>query len=172
MQLHDAIKFLNVPGFDTPQTWADLGCGSGLFTQALAGKLTPESRIYAIDKTPPQAIFTGEKGISIELIVLDFVKDKWPFNMLDGILMANAFHYVKNKAGFLARLKTHLKPAGKLVLVEYDTDVPNPWVPYPLKAEQLKRALESEGFTCGDVVHRQPSVFGHAELYSLAAILN
>jgi trans-aconitate methyltransferase len=35
---------------ETPQIWADLGCGDGTFTTALASLLAPDSVIHAVDK--------------------------------------------------------------------------------------------------------------------------
>ena len=47
MQLTEAIKLIQHKGIlqTEPQTWADLGCGAGLFTQALASLLHENSTI-------------------------------------------------------------------------------------------------------------------------------
>src|SRR4051812_399784 len=82
-----------------PQTWFDLGCGAGLFSKALHALLPPGSLIYAIDKQP--ATF-NEKGI--KFLQLDFVKDKLPNSLVDGILMANSIHFVKDEAQFLSKI--------------------------------------------------------------------
>ena len=52
MQLSEAIELIqkiNIPG-NKPQVWADLGCGDGLFTRALATLLPEGSIIHAVDK--------------------------------------------------------------------------------------------------------------------------
>ena len=52
MELGEAISLIQTDEIiqDKQTTWADLGCGSGLFTRALAGLLYTGSTIYAIDK--------------------------------------------------------------------------------------------------------------------------
>ena len=54
MKFHDAVSLINHPGImsNDNTTWADLGCGNGLFSKALASLLRPSSAVYAIDKTP------------------------------------------------------------------------------------------------------------------------
>ncbi|MBE7179566.1 MAG: class I SAM-dependent methyltransferase, partial [Mucilaginibacter polytrichastri] len=51
MDLASAIKFFPPKTGDkiSPQVWADLGCGDGLFSRALAGFLAQGSTIYAVD---------------------------------------------------------------------------------------------------------------------------
>src|SRR5665213_464332 len=78
-------------------TWADLGCGSGLFTNALATMLHPHSKIYAIDKNIAGfENLSSSAAININLLKLNFQKDNLPLQNLDGILMANSLHFVKN----------------------------------------------------------------------------
>jgi hypothetical protein len=51
---------------------------------------------------------------------------------LDGIIMANALHFVRDKRPLLQQLRGYLKANGRFLLVEYDTDHGNHWVPHPL----------------------------------------
>ena len=52
MKLSEAIELIGDTQVSTPgpAVRADLGCGTGLFTHALAQLLSPGSTIYAIDK--------------------------------------------------------------------------------------------------------------------------
>lgn len=149
----------------SPQTWADLGCGSGLFTHALGHFLPAGSTIYAIDLQPIVAPQTTP--IHIIPRQLNFVTANLGLNNLDGILMANSLHYVKDQPAFLKRLKTYLKPDHTLVLIEYDTDRPvATWVPYPLSFASLQSLFQQAGYTQIQKIAMRPSAYGRSNIYS------
>ena len=57
------------------------------------------------------------------------------------IVMANSLHFVRDadKAGVLRRLLSHLRPGGRFILVEYDADAGNQWVPYRCRSTWRRR---------------------------------
>ena len=169
MHLTEAIDLIQHEGIrgDKPTTWADLGCGSGLFTRALASLQLPGSLIYAVDTHPTLPLNSGGfSEIRIETVPLDFVRADWPFAQLDGLLMANSLHYVSNQLAFLAKAIRHLTESGVFLVVEYDSDVPNPWVPYPLSYHALKRLFSNSGYSRIEKVNQKPSRYGRANLYA------
>ena len=93
----------------TPTRWADLGCGSGTFTLALAELLPPGSTIEAIDLRPGIKPQTTAGGVTIIPRVADFVADDLALNGLDGILMANSLHYVRDKPALLQKLRAYYR---------------------------------------------------------------
>ena len=147
MKLTDAVALLQPAAISTltPQKWADLGSGEYLFTHALAGLLAPGSLIYAIDKIgmPP------EKGpVEIVPVIADFVTDELPLEGLDGILMANALHYVADKPAFFQKITPGFKTRPFYLIVEYDTDTPVPvWVPHPVSFKKLEGLAKWLGYT-------------------------
>ena len=149
------------------QTWADLGCGQGLFTRALAGQLPPGSVIYAIDKANHFSAGTEkDQEVLIHFRQQDMEQD---LNLpgLDGILMANALHYVHDQESFVRQLKRYLNPGAALLVVEYDTDLPESrWVPYPLSFNTLKLLFQKAGFSNIEQLNRLPSLYGRGDLYS------
>ncbi|GAB3246932.1 hypothetical protein GCM10027347_02170 [Larkinella harenae] len=168
MELTDAIQLIKTEQIHstTPSIWADLGCGSGLFTRALAHYLTAGSQIYAIDTTNPLQLEKQPNGVELVPMEKDFVRDDLALPALDGILMANSFHYAKNKTDLLATLNSYLKPGGHFLLVEYDTDTPVPtWVPYPISFVSLVRLCSQIGYGSVEKLHQQPSRFG-GQLYA------
>ncbi|MEJ0031060.1 MAG: class I SAM-dependent methyltransferase [Bacteroidota bacterium] len=119
------------------QTWTDLGAGSGLFTNALSQLLPKGSTITAIDKSKSKIEVAA--GINLVTKVGDFVT--MGLEETDGVLMANSLHYVKDQKQFLNSLKKITK---RVVLVEYNMDNPNAWVPYPISFNTLRSIIDAK----------------------------
>jgi len=163
MTLSDAKALINCDTLNVaqPQTWFDLGCGAGLFSNALHALLPHGSLIYAVDKQ--RATFNAE---GIKFLQLDFVKDKLHVSSLDGILMANSIHFVKDKAQFLTRIKKHLLFSGAFLLVEYDMKTSNKWVPYPITLPLAITLFEQAGFEFVYKISERTSLFNDQQIYS------
>jgi SAM-dependent methyltransferase len=169
MELNDAIELIRCDQLSSTQlsSWADLGCGSGLFTAALSHFLVPGSNIHAIDKTSPSSIKQVKPGIYTTIQRSDFINDPFTFNGLDGIIIANALHYVNDKERFIKKIKESLKPDGIILVVEYDTDQPVPvWVPYPVSYHTLQQLFEHQGYTHICKLQERSSVYGRANIYA------
>lgn len=174
MELKDAVELIGGWSSPTrPETWADLGCGSGLFTYALAHLLPPGSLVHAVDKSAVSLDrFPNPHHIPIQKKQLDFVKDSLDLTALDGVLMANSFHFVRDKVSFLNKLRQCLNADGHLLIVEYNTDSPNAWVPYPTGFKTLKTLLESQGYVNIVKVGERPSRYQNGALYAVLATLD
>ncbi|MGH2647660.1 MAG: class I SAM-dependent methyltransferase, partial [Ginsengibacter sp.] len=85
---------------------------------------------------------------------------------LDGILMANSFHYVKDKNGLIEKLKSFLKSDGMFLIVEYDTDKANRWVQFPLSFKNLTSLFSNNGFGLIEKIGERSSVFGPQKMYA------
>jgi hypothetical protein len=133
--------------------WADLGSGSGLFTYALAYLLPEGSVIYAIDKKQvvPNNYPQSENSTIIQQQA-DFIIEDLSLPGLDGILMANSLHYVQDKGSFL--------------IVEYNTEAANRWVPYPVSFNTLKNIFKIAGYSSVTKLREKPSLYGRANLYA------
>ncbi|QHT70914.1 class I SAM-dependent methyltransferase [Rhodocytophaga rosea] len=169
MEFSDAIELIRHPesGNVSRSIWADLGCGSGLFSFALAALLPEGSHIYAIDKNP---VSLNKHSKPAQTIIqpqqADFVTQELSLPPLDGILMANSLHYVKDKISCLTKLSTYLKENGAYIIVEYNTETANRWVPYPIRFETLKDMFATLGYTKVNKLREKPSLYGRANLYA------
>lgn len=170
MELQQAIELIYSNSIIQPKAtaWADLGCGIGLFTQALAHLLQPASTIYAVDsnKSALSQLRSLTNDVNLNKIQADFVSDDLSFHHLDGILMANSLHYIKDKISFIQKAQKWLQPDGCFLLVEYDTDSANPWVPFPLSFTTLRQLFIQLGYKEVEKLQERPSIYNRAAIYS------
>jgi len=144
--------------------WADLGSGAGAFTRALASLLGDSARIYAVDRDAAALrVLRREVGTlfpHVQIVQADFRGDV-ELPPLDGILMANSLHFQADACAVLAHAARWLKPGGRLIVVEYDIETSNPWVPHPLPWSRLAAVLECAGFSRARLLGTRPSRFHH-----------
>ena len=168
MNQEDAAEFILFENKNPlPQLWLDLGCGTGLFTLALAANLPAGSKIIAIDKDEKalRKIPATINRVAIQTMAADFVSDAVEAKEVDGILIANSLHYVKYKEIFLKKLISSMKTNGVFLIVEYDRKAGNQWVPYPLAINDAKALFAGVGYPRFHVLNKRPSVFGRYYMY-------
>lgn len=145
-------------------TWADFGSGNGAFTLALRELIGADAEIFSIDKDGArlreqerafQQMFPAAR---VQFLRADFTR---PLTLppLDGIVMANALHFFKNKIEVLQHARAFLKPRGVLLLVEYNVDAGNIWVPHPLSFETFCALAPRANFTPPRLLATAPSSF-------------
>ena len=164
MNHNDHVDLLR-GGVGSPQgVWADLGCGSGAFTLALAELLDAQSVIYAVDIDEHALSDLRRRARlrfpdhDIRTLQADFTQ---PLGLppLDGIVMANSLHFHKEKAPIVLAVRELLKPAGRLILIEYNVDRGNPWVPYPISFDTWRELSLRCGFGSIEKIGAKPSSF-------------
>ena len=144
--------------------WLEIGAGEGAFTLALADVLGADARIVAVDRDAralerlTRAMHGRFAPAALERIVTDFTREL-PDGPFDGVLAANSLHFVRERGGLLARLREQLGPDGRLVVVEYDADRGNPWVPHPFSFSTWRREALDARFSEPELIHRVPSRF-------------
>ena len=133
--------------------WADLGAGEGAFTHALAELLGPTAHITAVDKDA-RALRSLDGRFDVQ--VADFIR---PLDLhdLDGVLMANSLHFVRDKQPVLESVHRMVRARGRLIVVEYDADRGNPWVPYPFTYVQWEKMAARAGFEKTRLLATYPS---------------
>ncbi len=169
----DHVSLLRPAELSAGGTWADFGAGSGAFTLALRELIGPHASIYAVDKDQ-RALRELEKAHrerfttsqNIHTVRADFSRTL-SLPPLDGIVMANSLHYFKDKEKILRHVRSFLKLNGALLLVEYNVDSGNPWVPYPLSFETFRELAPQAGFSEPQLLDKAPSRF-LKEFYSAA----
>jgi SAM-dependent methyltransferase len=151
MDHHDHVRLLRDGVAGAGPAWADLGSGEGAFTLALADLLGPTGSIYSVDREA-RALDRQSRDMSgrfpavgLTPVVADFTK-LLALPMLDGIVMANSLHFQRDRLAVVRLVRDYLRADGRLVLVEYDTDHGNHWVPYPLSFVTWTRLATDAGY--------------------------
>ena len=171
MDHHDHVNLLKSANLPPGGIWADFGAGSGAFTLALRELIGPAATIYAVDKDRARLneleqayrLRFGDSN-NLRSISGDFTHSL-DLPVLDGVVMANSLHYYKDKEKALHHVSTFLKPQGALLLIEYNVDRGNPWVPYPLSFETWSNLAPRVEFSEPRLLAKHPSSFLR-EIYS------
>ena len=154
--------------------WADLGSGTGAFTLALADVLGPLAHIYTVDKDrsalreQERAMRARFPAITVHYIAADFTH-RLDLPPLDGIVMANSLHFVREKRAVVQLIRTYLRPGGRLIIVEYNIDRGNMWVPYPFSYSTWEELARQNGFVDTRLLTTRPSRF-LGEMYSAVSL--
>lgn len=171
----DHVNLIRPADLDTGGSWADLGAGSGAFTLALREVLGAATTIHAVDKDKSsleqlkqayQARFGSIENLQTHVGDFSRTIDLPP---LDGVIAANSLHYFKDRVKVLEHIKSFLKPNGKLLVIEYNVDSGNPWVPYPFSFQAFGRFAKQAGLDEPRLLATHPSRFLR-EFYSVLTI--
>ena len=174
MDHHDHVALIHAGVEGAGPRWLELGAGEGAFTLALADLLGPAGHITTVDRDA-RALAAGTHavndrfpGVTVAAAPGDFTKGLPP-GPFDGVLAANTLHFVRERRELLAAIRARMEPAGRLVVVEYDADRGNPWVPHPFSFETWRREARTAGFDEPRLIHRVPSRFLGA-IYGAVAV--
>lgn len=145
------LSFLDI---DEGMHVADFGSGSGFFTHALAKKVGPYGRVYAVDHNKDALAKIEHEARRqdwghVHPIYADLSSDDLiPLEeKVDSILIVNTLHAVESKRSLLSHAYRTLKPGGKIVIV--DATPQNPTrirKEYILEEPEAVRLSELAGF--------------------------
>lgn len=142
---------------------ADVGAGTGYFSVRMARKVGPEGKVYASDLQEPmlQRLARNaarEKIRNIETVLATESDPRLPAGALDLILMVDVYHEFSEPQEMLRKMRTALKPDGRLVLLEYRKE--DPEVPirpeHKMSVREVRMELEAEGFQLSQKIDKLP----------------
>jgi ubiquinone/menaquinone biosynthesis C-methylase UbiE len=144
-------------------TVADIGAGSGYFTERLARLVGPTGRVFATDIQPGmidllKRRLSAQTIQNVSVILSEPSNPLLPAGTIDLALMVDVYHELGDPQTVLKHIRTALKPEGRLVLVEYKGEDPTiPILPsHKMTVAQAKIELEAEGFTLATAISSLP----------------
>lgn len=149
LQVERVVATLNV---QAGQTIADLGSGSGLFTRPLARAVGPTGLVYAIDVDEGllRVVARTAKELGLENIRTVRAGEREPRipQPVDLIFICDTLHHLpKPQADYLKGLRKHLKPGGRVAIIDFAKNWPAGHEPLRYEPADADAWMKDAGFT-------------------------
>jgi ubiquinone/menaquinone biosynthesis C-methylase UbiE len=123
-------RVLRALGLRRGDVVADVGAGPGFWTLPLARRVGPRGHVFALDPEPEalavlQRRLAKARVSNVTPVLNDDTAPMLPDRSCDLIVIVNVYHHFAEPAAFLRRVVRCLKPAGRLVNIDWaDRDTP------------------------------------------------
>jgi ubiquinone/menaquinone biosynthesis C-methylase UbiE len=135
----------------------DVGCGPGLFTVPLARAVGPTGHVHAVDlsREMVEACRQRVEAAGLANVTVERSEEsRVPLAAasVDLLFACHLLHELEDPAAFLADARRVLRPAGRLVAVEWEkVETPvGPPLEHRLTPAEARRMLEANGFKVTD----------------------
>ena len=136
----------------------DFGCGNGYHTLPIAKAVSTEGKVFAVDLQPQMLTLLKKRVDRYGLTNVAYIEATIDDPMLapascDLILLVDVYHELSHPVTVMKRLRSALRPNGRIVLVEFRAEDPN----VPIKPEHMmsKAQVVREMATHGLVLAEQ-----------------
>jgi ubiquinone/menaquinone biosynthesis C-methylase UbiE len=146
-------RAIQLMGIEPGMMVADIGAGSGYFTERVAKIVGPKGHVYATDIQRGMLALleqriARERLQNVTTILSEPSNPRLPANSIDLAFMVDVYHELGEPQTVLGHLRTALRPGARLILIEYKgEDASIPILPsHKMTVAQAKAELESDGF--------------------------
>ena len=140
---HEVVMALKLR---TNEVIADIGAGTGYFSRRFARHA---GKVLAVDIDANLLAIAAKDAPANLTTVLALPDDpKLPPKSVDTVFFCDVLHHIANRPAYYAKLKSAMKPGGRLVIVDFHKR-PLPVGPPPdmkLSLEEVQQELKSAGF--------------------------
>ena len=157
-------RLVNALDIEPGATVVDLGAGVGYFTWRLARRVGSAGKVIAVDIQQEMldmlAVNLRERGIeNVEMVLATPRDPSLPESAVDLVVLVDVYHELAHPAITLAHIRRSLKPAGRLVVVEYRKEQPGvPIHPlHKMSVAEVRSEIEPAGFDLVEVLEFLPS---------------
>ncbi|MFM8291378.1 MAG: class I SAM-dependent methyltransferase [Planctomycetia bacterium] len=159
----DCRQLLDALAVEPGQSICDMGCGNGFYTLEIARRVGPRGVVYAVDIQPEMLRMLAERAAAAGLtnirpVLGTPIDPRLPAAGVDTVLCVDVYHEFSHPEEMLARIRSCLKPGGRLVLAEFRGE--DPAVPikplHKMTKRQIRDELEPAGFGLAREFDRLP----------------
>ena len=132
---------------------ADVGAGSGYFTERIARRLDEGGLVYATDVQPEMLERLRERvadtGLeNVVVVAARFDDPSLPQGCCDLALFSSVYKEIDARVAYMQKLRGVLRPGGRVAILEFRPDARGPGTPRAdrLPAERVIEELAAAGF--------------------------
>jgi predicted methyltransferase len=149
------IAIATTAGFKAGMHIADVGAGTGLFTEIMARAVGPQGKVYAVDIVPRFIAHLERRARERHLDNVTTVLCKedsveLPEASVDLVFLCDTYHHFEYPRATLASIRKALRPGGQLVVVDFERipGVSSAWVLDHVRAgkDVVVREVSQAGF--------------------------
>ncbi len=132
------------------QSVADIGAGTGYFSVRLA-RQPAALTVYAVDIEPSMVEYlktrAAKEGLKNVVAVQASADSPNLPAPVDLVLIVDTYHHIANRVDYFRRLRSSLKPAGRIAIIDFKKDAPTgPPAEFRLTPPQIRAELEQAGY--------------------------
>jgi precorrin-6B methylase 2 len=146
---------------------ADIGAGTGFFTWRLAQKAGPRGKVFAVDIQPTMLAQAADAvkqhgAANVDYVLAGERDPKLPPRALDMVFIAHSYHEFSEPETMMEAVRRSLKPAGRLVMVEYAKEKRQaPASPlHKMSFDEIRSEIEPLGFELERILDFLPMQHG------------
>jgi ubiquinone/menaquinone biosynthesis C-methylase UbiE len=150
-------------GLKSGQTFIDVGCGGGFFTLPAARIVGKKGKVYGVDTSARSITSLKELAVREGLKNLDLTVGKAEEIVVcercaDIVFFGIALHDFQDAALVLANARKMVKPAGRLVNLDWKKDAKSPGPPVHIRFSEAtaSRLITAAGFDIESVADSGP----------------
>ena len=135
------------------QTIADLGAGSGYYSFRIAPLVGPAGKVLAIDIEPAMLEAIAQRArrehIGNVATVRSSAQDpNLAPGSVDLLFMVDVYHELEYPYEMMTKVRTALKPRGRVALIEYRAEDPDVLIKplHKMSERQVRREMQAAGF--------------------------
>lgn len=160
-------EIVELIGLRAGQAVADIGAGTGFFSNLFARAVGSRGKVYAVELGPKLVEHLRELAHAMNLPWMEAVQSthtstNLPPESIDVAFVCDTYHHFENWRAMLASIHRALRPGGQLVLIEFHR-IPGKsrqWLLDHVRAgqETFTREIEQAGFR---LIRQEPAAFLH-----------
>jgi len=116
-------KVVRVAGIFEGDTVADIGAGTGYFTQVLSRAVGKPGKVFAVDIEPKLVEHIRQREdlgpAEIVTVLADPDDPKLPGGELDIIVIVNTWHHIDGRMKYVKKLRQALGTEGRVVIIDW-----------------------------------------------------